>query len=241
MKFVVLSESLASAIAKYGDTLEVDWIADFDPSPTKKYLDFLCKNWDGIRDMYEGTQDEDNMYDFIQDTLKKFTKISKNLPKKDINQYVNWNEVLLAVEEYSTRKDKRNPIKKIHPESEIIFENENIVVIRVDSYEASEQYGSGKFCIASNEDNWDEYTANGEKFFYIFEKNNIHRPWVLQIYWPTEEGESVEFTSWNFLNQPGDGDELIKKYGLDEELFIKEYQKHPPETENDYFLRHGIP
>jgi hypothetical protein len=227
MKFIILSESLASALKKYGDTVDVEAYAEADPTPTKKYVEFLCKHNDDILEMYEGTDDYDVMYDIIEYILKEFNKISKNLPKKDINQYKKWDDVVIAIEEYETRKDKRNPIKKIHPESEVIFEDKDIIVIRVDSWEASRQYGAGKFCIAAEDtDYWYQYTENGGKFFYIFKKNNIHRPYVIEV---RAEKKSISFYAWNYLNDPINAIRLMGDFGITKNLLIKQYQKHPPE------------
>jgi hypothetical protein len=220
MKFIILSEGLASAIAKYGEMAEeASW---GDPTPTKKYTEFLAKHYDDILDVYEGTQDEVIMYDIMRDILKKFNKISKNLSKKDINHYESWNEVLDSVKEYNTRTDKRNPIKQIHPESKVIFENDEVIIIRVYSYKASEQYGSGKFCIASNEDTWDDYTEDGGKYFYLFKKNNVHRPCVIEMFKDDETGQ-IKFVGWTHLNKSVNAQEIFNDFGVDRDLFIKNY------------------
>lgn len=235
MKFIILSESLASAKAKYGEL--ADDLEDIDPTPTKKYLEFLCKTNEEILDAYNGTQDEDVAYDIVGDALEKFTKISKELPKKDINQYETYEEFLSAVEKYSTQKDKRNPIKKIHPESKVIFENNEVIVIRVDSWEASQQYGAGKFCIAQtdNDGYWQEGIDDGIIYFYMFKKNNIHRPYVMEMWWNdnTDNDNPIKLVGWNYLDERIDADDLLDEFELDRKLF--ERQVDDPKVNSKMF------
>jgi hypothetical protein len=223
MKFVLVSESLASAKAKYGDL--ADELKDIDPTTTKKYLEFLCKIYENeeVEDYYAGTNDFDVAWDMVGWAIKKFDKIHQHLQKKDINQYKNYDEFINAVEKYSTRKEKRNAIRKIHPESEVIYENDKCIVIRVDSWEASQQYGAGKFCIAREDDDgyWEQYRDDGSIFFYMFKKDDIHRPYVMEMYWDENE-DFIKLVGWDYGDNQMDADNLLDYFELDRKIFEKQ-------------------
>jgi hypothetical protein len=227
MKFIILSESLTSARAKYGNL--ADELEGLDPTPTKKYLDFLCKisKNEEVEDYYAGTNDYDVAWDIVEDAINKFNKINRYLQKKDINQYKDYDEFINAVEKYSTKKEKRNVLKKIHPDSAVIYEDETCIVIYVDSWEASQQYGSGKFCIAREDDDgyWQEYKDNGSIFFYMFKKDDVHRPYVMEMY--LDDENNIHLTGWDYGDNQIDGDDLLDYFELDEKIFKKQQYRLP--------------
>jgi len=220
MKFIILSEGLAFLKNKYGEIAKV--LSYLDPSPSKKYTEFLCKHQNMIFNKFN----RDDLKT-VTKILRRFDVINKNLEKKDINQYKNWDELEDATRNYVTQKEKRNVLQNFHPDSKVIYEDEKIIVIRVDSKAASCQYGAGKFCIANPKDNyWEENTKTGGKFFYLFEKDNIHQPYVIWLghYKDGKLGMHV----WDYKNHPfgiawslRESLKFLKRYGLDKELFLK--------------------
>lgn len=164
-------ESLASARARFKDL--ADTYKDLDPSPTFKYIEWICKV---ISEKGESIVDEMphviNRWDVL---------LNKNqLPResRDINQFT-FDEVVDIIASLADVKSQSD-IKKelrgvIHEESDVVFENDEWVIIVPFSERASNHYGQGtKWCISATQsfNSFNQYTYQYKAHFYFLLSKN---------------------------------------------------------------------
>lgn len=151
-----------------------------------KYLNWVGKHLDTI-------SFEDN-YSKTVAAVKKFDKIYNNLPKTDLYQYQNLQELYDAIQKHETR-NVRNP--QDMEGSKKVYEDDTFYVTNPLTYEASCYYGKGtKWCTASATDEYHFRNKNSEgKLFYIINKklptNDVN--YKVALYKSFEEEESF----WN--------------------------------------------
>ena len=116
-----------------------------------------------------GTINFEENFGKLVEALKKFEKISSNLPKTDINQYEGLGELLIALSEYEN-KAKRN-IKKVQG-GNVVYEDDRFFIVNPLTHEASCYYGKGtKWCTAADSNHqFNQYNQDG-KLFYILDKS----------------------------------------------------------------------
>lgn len=170
-----LEESLATARKKYLDTgavyqNEFDQLTEGDPTPTKKYLEWMAKQSTlgaGIASTISAITDFDELVNRNQ------------IEHKDINSYATLEELQTIVDaakekgpsKTQKRKEKEAEVKK---DKNVVYEDENITVIVPQNHEQSKLYGANtKWCTAERTSgNWDSYWAQGVKMYYIMDKKN---------------------------------------------------------------------
>jgi len=116
-----------------------------------------------------GTINFEENFGKLVEALKKFEKISSNLPKTDIKQYEGLGELLTALSEYEN-KAKRN-IKKVQG-GNVVYEDDRFFIVNPLTHEASCYYGKGtKWCTAADSNHqFNQYNQDG-KLFYILDKS----------------------------------------------------------------------
>jgi TolA-binding protein len=126
-----------------------------------KFLNWIGKTFDAINF-------EENFTKLVT-ALKKFEKISSNLPKTDINQYGGLTELLTSLSEYES-KSKRN-IRKVQG-GNVVYEDDRFFIVNPLTQEASCYYGKGtKWCTAADSNHqFNQYNQDG-KLFYILDKS----------------------------------------------------------------------
>lgn len=124
-----------------------------------KYL-----NWVGKLDPMEV---KDELPDLFS-SLNRFDSISSNLPKTDINQYKNLNELVAEIREYDNRS--RRSFREV-PGGVVVYEDDRFFVVNPLTKDSSCYYGKGtKWCTASStDDQFNRYNDDG-KLFYILDK-----------------------------------------------------------------------
>ena len=125
-----------------------------------KYGDFLLKNLS-----YPAKSE---IIDAIS-LLKKFDKLSKNLEKKDINQYEDLSDLSIELSDYKSK----NQSKKIdETETEKVYEDPNILIVRPLTHKSSCKYGAGtRWCTTDkDETHYDRYTSGAQGLYYIILK-----------------------------------------------------------------------
>jgi len=166
----LLPESLASARAKFGK--KADEYKSLDFTPSFKYLEWICK----VIEVEGVTQDE------IRPVLEEWdTQLNKNqIPKenRDINkltfeevEYIVW----LKKDTETPTQMKKKLKSMIKNESEVVWENENWMVVIPYTEEAAVYYGqSTKWCISAteSENHFDRYVRQGKRFFLVLSKNS---------------------------------------------------------------------
>ena len=145
---------------KYGQKFSPEMISKIVSEITPKFLQWVGKVIDGVNF-------NDNFIK-LDNALKKFEKISTNLPKTDINQYQTLEELVTAITNYE-EKSRRN-IRKVQG-GNVVYEDGKYFVVNPLNHEASCYYGKGtKWCTAAATDTqFKKYNEDG-KLFYIIDK-----------------------------------------------------------------------
>ena len=155
-------EDLEKKYSKTYSQEQLDYILN-DPFIKKtnyKYGDFLLKNlsWPAKSEIED-----------VISLLKKFDKFSKNLDKKDINQYEDLSDLSIELSDYKSK----NQSKKIdETETEKVYEDPNILIVRPLTHKSSCKYGAGtRWCTTdSDKTHYDRYTSGTQGLYYIILK-----------------------------------------------------------------------
>ena len=186
--------------AKHPD-IDVRSLSVADPSSTKKYLPWM------IKQVAVGVDEEE-----VSRLVKAFDANAQRLSKKDINAYVNVDDLgaaLAALPEKSRTKEKRS-IKETG--SAKVYEDADQVVIRPDTKAAVQQYGSGtKWCITqAKKSHYETYSSSNVVFYFVISKSDPGSKIAISI-------------------QRGLKNEILKTElfdATDESLSVKEASKH---------------
>ena len=156
-------EDLTKKYEKKLDPSHLNQILDdqFIIGTNYKYADFLLRN-------IENTDNGEEVDEDLK-IVKKFHDISKNLERKDINQYLTLGELYTAVTKYKSKTQERiteNGTKKI-------YEDDNILVVSPKTHQSSCKYGAGtRWCTTTPSDtHFKSYTSGNQALYYIIFKN----------------------------------------------------------------------
>ena len=141
----------------------INFLSKSDPSKNNKYLVWMAK------------QVEYNWQDKVIDIVNKFHNNIQRLPKdkRSINNYKTVKDLeseLSKISDFSKRQQKKIVKKK---GADIVFENDEVVVLIPKTHEASCYYGSNtKWCTASrdNSSNFNNYLGK-VTLYYILPKD----------------------------------------------------------------------
>jgi len=152
-----------------------------DTTPTKKYATWL------LNLNSKSNLNLDNLNDAIQ-AIELFESLKDSLPKnhRDINTFKSISSLLFSInswliERFNENENKTNFLKK---GAELLFENEDIFIIKLLSFEGSVNYGSNtKWCTLQSKSFY-EYSDKGslyivqcktDKYFdYFSKKSQLH-------------------------------------------------------------------
>ena len=125
-----------------------------------KFLDWVGKNLDNINI-------EENLGKTIQG-LKKFEKISSNLPITDLYQYKSLGQLLSALSEYEQRL--RRKVKPVNG-GNVVYDDGRYFIVNPLTLDSSCYYGRGtKWCTAAaSNSQFSRYNDDG-KLFYILDR-----------------------------------------------------------------------
>lgn len=125
-----------------------------------KFLDWVGKNLDNINI-------EENLQKTIQG-LKKFEKISSNLPVTDLYQYKSLGQLLSALSEYEQKL--RRKVKPVNG-GNVVYDDGRYFIVNPLTLDSSCYYGRGtKWCTAAaNDSQFSRYNDDG-KLFYILDR-----------------------------------------------------------------------
>lgn len=125
-----------------------------------KFLDWIGKNLDNINI-------EENLPKAIQG-LKKFDKISSNLPITDLYQYKSLGQLLSALSEYEQKI--RRQVKPVNG-GNVVYDDGRYFIVNPLTLDSSCYYGKGtKWCTAAaNNAQFNRYNEDG-KLFYILDR-----------------------------------------------------------------------
>jgi hypothetical protein len=146
--------------SKYSNKFSPEQLKRIIDSIPQKFLMWVGKTFDGINF-------EEN-FPKLYTALGKFQKISTNLPKTDLNQYQNLEDLLNTISVYENR-DRRD-VKKVEG-GNVVYDDGKLFVVNPLDYKASCYYGKGtKWCTAAETDtHFKKYNEDG-KLFYIIDR-----------------------------------------------------------------------
>ena len=180
---VEVFEGLKSARTTYLDTGKIDsatfdWLVAADPTPQKKYLDWMCKQAvSGAFDSLTFTEVNTIVADFYEYSKKNL------VDEKDIYKYGTVKEVEDAVKKAKSKTTKKQKKEKASRGAETSFETDRYIGYNIYSHEASKKYGEGApWCTRSetNPSHWFGYRYNDRKsFIYILNKNKPTNKYAL--------------------------------------------------------------
>ena len=138
--------------------LNISDLVDFN----HKYTDWVLKNVDPESENF------DDDVEYIAELVKDFDKYSSQFPKKDINQYVSFNELESVINFVRTK----NKDKELEGLAKKIYEKGDFVVIQPKTEQASCKYGSNtKWCVTSKDSgHFGRYTAGRQGLYFIINK-----------------------------------------------------------------------
>ena len=130
-----------------------------------KYADFVLKN------THPNSSPEE--VEHIIDLVKDFDRFNQSLEIKDINQYDIY-KLVTAIDKH--RENSKSQQKKSFDASgaKKIFEDNNLLIVRPLTYEASCKYGSGtRWCTttAGNPSYFESHSGGNQALYYIILKN----------------------------------------------------------------------
>lgn len=125
-----------------------------------KYLEWVGKNLN--------VMDFESAFPKLYNALKTFEKISSNLPITDLNQYKSSEQLISALNDYSSRVKRK--YKEVQG-GNLVYEDSKFYIVNPLTHESSCYYGSGtKWCTAASSDSqFKQYNVDG-KLFYIIDK-----------------------------------------------------------------------
>lgn len=200
-RILLLNESkVDDLITKYCDRLKkIDVPCDddlkrilthIDPTPTKKYLEWIIKKILLIDPemIFHGA-------DYVHDYMKRFDELlEKNqLEKRDINSYETYEDLqqtVLTAEEKKSKKDLSGQYNKI-------FEDDQYIMVRPLTEEASCRFGvDTKWCISSRMSNrFGQYTERDKNEFYFIIKKGEGRGTLNRV--AVQISDFGRITLWN--------------------------------------------
>ena len=232
---IILEGRVEDVKKKYPDySSVVDNLSEFDPSGNNKYLMWMV-------DQFENDEDIGNIKDVVSSFHKNIQRLKSS--EKDINSYKTLQD-LRGVLNKLDDKSKTQTKKEIkHREADIVFENENVIVVEPKSHKASCYYGSGtKWCTTEKESyNWDKYIFdNNVTFYYILnkklDKSEALYKVAVAVY---PDGEKEAYDSLDNLRTL---DNYFRSIGVPEDIFINKLKNglYVNSTEGDkYWYKDG--
>ncbi|MHA1814503.1 MAG: 2'-5' RNA ligase family protein, partial [Candidatus Heimdallarchaeaceae archaeon] len=232
-----LEESMATAKQRYLDTGKVnqnqfDLFASMDTTPTKKYIEWLAKQWVVNDERFESREK-------AQEYLDLFTKLTdKNIIKqKDINSYKSLKDLVATIDTNKETVTKTQQKKVIEGDIEKVFENDEVVIIKPKSKAAANKYGKGtKWCISAtdSENYFNKYYYDDKvTFYFVFSKvtmNNEFDKIALAVY------PSGDWEVYDSLDNQMDTDDflidMIDVTGLEASQLLEIFQDYRSDTEN---------
>jgi len=164
---VILEGKVEDLALKYPE-IDVEELAEGDPSPTKKYLSWMVKQ----------ASLGANPNDLIP-TIQYFHSNTPKFTKKDINAYKTLRELEDEVKVASKIVTKTQQKKQVKQGgSDTLYEDDEIIVKHIKEKDACQTYGTGtKWCITMrNASYWEQYVGANAVFYFVLRKNLKNDP-----------------------------------------------------------------
>lgn len=140
-----------------------DEFLSFDASPTKKFIDSMCK-------FYVAGSSSEEIIETFQKAIPMF---AKNIIKVDINSLRTLNELQELLKEKSTYKTRSSIREEAKDGAKIVYEDDSWTVYLIETESAAVKYGKGtKWCISAKKDNMFQtyYHDNEETIYFVISK-----------------------------------------------------------------------
>jgi hypothetical protein len=143
--------------------------------------------------------------------------------ESDISQWIkaSFNEFKKFVDEKDKKYQQIVATKSTGRDVDRIFENDKVIIISPNTWEASCRYGAGtKWCISGHvKDHWDNYINHGIKFYFIIPKRDRDKKYAVSVH---VNGAAKEV--YDELDKIVDDDEfrnILRMYNIPGESFFK--------------------
>jgi hypothetical protein len=232
---LILENRLDDVIKKYPEVSKdtIEGLSRLDPSGNNKYLDWMVfgavklgisqiRIINGINSFHKNINKltKEFLDDFVRTrnlgwlltdnspAAKIFQNIYNN--PKDISVYKDYG---LALDIFKTVNEKlsKSEIKKL--ESNILYEDTNLLILIPKSHKSSCYYGGGtKWCTASKENDryFNKYTSEGSLIYVINKKTSETNPWYKSAFFINYDGSISVF---NAPDKPHNIQEAIGNLG----------------------------
>jgi len=170
-----------------------------DTTPTKKYASWL------LRLNSKSNLNLDNLNDAIQ-AIELFDSLKDSLPKeyRDVNTFQSISSLLFSINSWLIKRfnENENTVSFLKKGAELLFENEDIFIVRLLSFEGSVNYGSNTKWCTLQPGTFVEYSSKGP--LYIVQcKTNKYRD-------DFSEKSQLYFASGEYRNSANTAIDLIK-------------------------------
>lgn len=167
---IFLEEGKSSARKKYLETGEIskrhfDDLIEGDPSPTKKYVDWMCRI--ALEEAWAAER--------IAQVVREFDRLASKgyLKNSDIYQY----KTLEEVEKILKAPKNKEWLKKVSKERmfniDKVKETDKYIILFPRTYEAVKKYGAHtKWCITTTQEDWEDVVRDREKYYFVIDKVN---------------------------------------------------------------------
>jgi hypothetical protein len=229
-------------ISKWSDKIHratLNNFIDADKTPTKKYLDYLCKTWYNSRSLANASVNKpQNSNNLIKNVLL-FDSLLPYIENKDIYspQYFYYNDLITVVEKAQELKDENEFKREDH--IDVIIENDDVILLRPKTYKGSLKYGSGtRWCTASKHSGvtFNNYYRNGW-LFYLIRKKPTNSDWDKVAFYIRSSGhgpvvngvdtycsKDVQHTSNGILNGDWNLIDLMNFHNLVRSVAVTEWR-----------------
>lgn len=153
---------------KFPDIEEEDWqqlVAQQPAGSNNKYL------------MWSANQvDEGFSVEVVVQVIRLFDGHVQRLKQKDINQYKDVGAIEKAVDELGEKKTKSQEAKQAKADTDVIYNDDDWLVVRPHTSEASCKYGVGtRWCIAAtaSRNYFGSYSESNNKFYFVIDKKQL--------------------------------------------------------------------
>lgn len=226
--FFLIEDKVQNLKSIYVDTHKLpehifDRLIEIDPSPTKKYLQWMVLRYIKERSI-GGT-----MFDTLATIIPQFHELAQRRiitgAAADIGQYKTVESLIDVLAQYETKADEayaksgvslKNPAKDVKPE-DIVFENDKVVIVNPKNTLDSQKYGHGAgWCTRAEDDaicRFNQYFfSHNTNLYYILPKDGRYNntDWKkVAIEVQPDKSKIV----WSYSNKSYSmKDEIVKSY-----------------------------
>jgi hypothetical protein len=160
--------------------------------------------------------------------MNDFFNLQNKLPKKDFSQYKNAEELKSYIDKIKSQS------KKPEEDVDVIYKDNNLLVVATKTWEAGCKYGSGtKWCTSSKDESsyWSRHNSSGTEFIWITKNLPQNNPlYKVSLHFKENASNNRKSHDWcNAINDCG-YDNPFKKNNINisnfDEIFNKCYEYH---------------